>query len=63
MFDYTRTNYVLLRKYGSESAMGVRTGKVMEVGDLDLDLNLCVLEFKKWRWAVLCAYRLFDYSV
>jgi hypothetical protein len=33
----------------------------VEVGDLDL--NLCVLEFQKRRWGVLCAYRLFDYSV
>jgi hypothetical protein len=46
---------------GSESAMGVRTGRGVEVDDLDL--NLCVLEFQKWLWAILCAYRLFDYSV
>jgi hypothetical protein len=36
------------------------TGRGVEVGDLDL--SLYVLEFKK-RWTVLCAYRLFDYSV
>jgi hypothetical protein len=41
--------------------MVIRTDRRVEVGDLDL--SLCVLEFQKWRWDVLCSYRLFDYSV